>query len=282
MTPLEKNLCQQFDLQSCLTGSQLSTNILEFTVDEFTTTTVNSANLSDGFFDNDKIAFGEGFSSLGFTSHKQFQLHSENHDGVFVFGVLAKHPNTAGVFSLPSEFNYLSPVISFMAKDFAKNVPFSDTYMCGFMLRQVPLLPTSQIGSKYHCHKIFSHDSVPVERIDNLEIPTSTVAMLDKTAKDMVAIEYLVSDRLGTIIQNTQSAEKLNISEDSGAYTLEEPLAKSIARTAMDGEILRGSSYAFHAASTVPEHMIGDTRVLLALSFTPTIYTRDAHLRLVR
>jgi hypothetical protein len=274
MSKLEQNLCDQYGINSCLTNSQLDWRRGEaFRVIADNDTVIQKPH-DLMFFDSEKLKRGIRVESLGVCANA-FNING----GVnaFLFGVLVKPANDNLTYKLPLQLRHLRDVLSVAAKDFVNTIPYADTYACGLMYRHMPLLATGQIAENWHTHKILTSTTMPPERADNLEIPENMRLSLSESAPDMVAIEYLVSDRVGSHFQTASAVEDLKLSENIGAYTLDDEEAKKFScRQLIDGELIKGNSYAFHRAAPVPHEMIGENRSLFVISFTPTIHTRLA------
>lgn len=271
---LQNNLCVQFGLSACLTGSGLDyDNAAVFTVDSQLYNPELDVGKHSGVLERAIIERGLGGRSLGCVTFPLRSDSLESDEGVFLFGVLTKFPNNCHTYTLPSQLSHLQPVFEFIDKDFQKNVPFADTYYCGFMYRSLPLAKT-QIADKWHVHKIFSRDNVTTDRVSGLEILQNTVNEMGGFCRDYSAIEYLISDKLGSYFQTASTQVPMNIIENPGDY-ISQSVPEKNSRQLLDSEMLRGSSYVYHRAADVPEEMVGEERTLLAVSYVPSVYTKN-------
>lgn len=274
MGVLETNLCKQYGVSSCLTSSQLDwSNGVSFQPDHVVFDPLKAKKNPDGMFDRSLVEYGHGVVSLG-QYDPVYPLEPKSQKGMFLFGLLLKIPNNDHTYRLPEQISFLRPAIEKAARDHQEFVRASDTYYCGIMYRSLPLL-REQIAENWHVHKVFSKSVVPKERAETLEIPPDTMDSIGGIADDMVAIEYLVSDRLGSYFQTKATNVPLALKETQGDFRTE-GFPKAYSRTLADREIVRGNSYVFHRAASVPEGLIGQKRSLLAISFMPSQFTKTA------
>lgn len=278
MNKLERNLCEQFSLKSCLTGSQLDwgkTHDFQILPSSIVSKQTNTL-FSDAFFDKNKHAYGEGFESIGFINETK-KLHLSEDKNAFLFGILIKTPDNNYKYSLPRQLGGLESVISIFSRDFAEKTPYADTYFCGLMYRSLPIAK-SQIAEDWHTHKAFSSKTISEKRLLNLEIPSNAKQMFECCESEMMSIEYIVSDTLGSLFQSKKTNVKLIAEETESAYSIVDPneALKIPYRQLDDGEIAKGNNYVFHRAAAAPIHMIGKQRHLLVASFVPSHLTHRA------
>lgn len=273
MFQLERNLCSQFGINSCLTGNKLDwSSLTKFSVPSDTAGSLRSHNSACGLHDQEKLLLGQGITSIGSLGSMSMGYEGPE-DGAFLYGVVARKP-TDKHYSMPRQLSHLAPILRQFSLDFHAHAPHASTYYCGFMYRSLPLL-TEQIAENWHNHKIFSTKTVTPRRVKGLEIPERSVSVLEDIASDMVAVEYLVSDRLGSLVQAEPVSEPLNIVESDGDYTALD-MPEGSYRQLKDGEMARGNSYVFHRAANVPDDMVGDKRSLLAVAYLPSKATKIA------